>query len=62
MAGTNGKIKTLCKNYDAMADEGKNELLKIGENFLAEIKLLGDKETTNENDRLKFTNKNLYEL
>jgi ribosomal protein S20 len=55
MAGTNGKIKTLCKNYDAMTDEGKNELLKMGENFLAEIKLLGDKEIVHENDGLKFS-------
>jgi hypothetical protein len=36
MTGNKGKINVLCENYDDMTDEGKNKLLKIGEQYLHE--------------------------
>jgi hypothetical protein len=43
MRETDRGIDFLCGNYDEMTDEGKNELLTIGEKYLNEIKVSGDK-------------------
>jgi hypothetical protein len=58
MTGNNGKLKDLCKNYDEMTDEGKNELLKVGEDFLNKVNIWGNKEFISKKDRLNFENEN----
>ncbi|MFP3088937.1 hypothetical protein LQZ21_01255 [Treponema sp. TIM-1] len=46
------RIEVLLKNYDQMTDEGKDELLSIGERYLRDVDQL-------ENDKLKFENGNI---
>jgi hypothetical protein len=60
MTGNNEKIKDLCKNYDEMTDEGKNELLKTGEDFLNKVRILDDDVSGLKNGKLNFENENKF--
>ena len=60
VAETNIGITVLCGNYDEMTDEGKNELLTIGETYLSQISSVGEKNLINKTDAMTFTNR-LYE-
>ena len=59
MTEADGGITILCGNYDEMTDEGKNELLTIGENYLNGIKIAGEKRLKSKNDELKFEDNKL---
>jgi hypothetical protein len=59
MRETDRGIDFLCGNYDEMTDEGKNELLTIGEKYLNEIKVSGDKRLRNKIEELKFEDNKL---
>jgi hypothetical protein len=59
MPGNEGKINVLFENFDDMTDEGKNELLKIGEKYLNELNLNDDKKLISKVDGLKFNDEKL---
>jgi hypothetical protein len=54
MTENNGKINVLWENYDGMTDEGKNELLRIGEDFLKGVIPLGEGKPGGQHDGLPF--------
>lgn len=57
MTANEGKINVLCKNYedDDMTDEGKTELLMIGEKYLRELTLTKEElRLTDKTRKLEF--------
>jgi hypothetical protein len=59
MSGNDRKINVLFENYDDMTDEGKNELLKIGEKYLNELNLFEDKKLISKVEGLKFNDEKI---
>jgi hypothetical protein len=54
-----GKIDVLCGNYDEMTDEGKEELLTMGEKYLNEVDVSLNLSETEKTDVLMFKNEKL---
>jgi hypothetical protein len=54
MTEENEKTTVLLENYDGMTGEGKNELLRIGENFLKWINPLREGKPPGQHDELPF--------
>jgi hypothetical protein len=50
MMKSNGKIINLIRNYDDLTDEGKNELLLVGEKYLREKDLPAKERSENKNE------------
>jgi hypothetical protein len=58
MMGNEGKIDVLCENYDGMTEEGKTELMMIGERYLRELNFLNDMKLIGKNEGLEVKNEN----